>query len=32
MPAWDEPLPKLYGKIKEDVFYQRGKLLEQWTL
>lgn len=32
MPAWDDPLPKLYSKIKEDVFYQKGKFLEQWTL
>lgn len=32
MPAWDEPLPKLYSKITDDVFYQRGKYLEQWTL
>jgi len=32
MPAWDDPLPKLYSKIKDDAFYQKGKLLEQWTL
>jgi len=32
MPAWDDPLPKLYSKVKEDVFYQKGKFLEQWTL
>jgi len=32
MPAWDDPMPKLYSKVKEDVFYQKGKFLEQWTL
>lgn len=32
MPAWDDPLPKQFSKIKDDVFYQRGKFLEQWTL
>lgn len=32
MPAWDDPLPKLYSKVTEDVFYQKGKYLEQWTL
>lgn len=31
MPAWDDPLPKQYSKVKEDVFYQKGKFLEQWT-
>ena len=32
MPAWDDPLPKQFSKVKEDVIYQRGKFLEQWTL
>lgn len=31
MPAWDDPLPKLFSKITDDVFYQKGKYLEQWT-
>jgi len=31
MPAWDEPRPTLFSQVNQDVLYQNGKLLEQWT-
>lgn len=31
-PNWRDPLPKLFGKLDENVAYQRGKLVEQWTI
>ena len=31
-PDWRTPLPQKYGKLAEDVVYQKGALLEQWTI
>jgi len=31
-PKWDDPLPHQYGKLDENVDYQKGDLLEQWTI
>jgi len=31
-PDWRKPLPVKYGNLVEDVIYQRGLLLEQWTI
>lgn len=31
-PEWRSPLPTKYGKLSEDVVYQKGALLEQWTI
>lgn len=31
-PRWDDPLPHQYGKLDQDVIYQKGNLLEQWTI
>jgi len=31
-PQWNDPLPHQYGKLDQDVLYQKGNLLEQWTI
>lgn len=31
-PKWDDPLPHQYGKLDQDVEYQKGRNLEQWTI
>ena len=31
-PKWDDPLPHQYGKLDKEIDYQKGKLLEQWTI
>lgn len=31
-PQWNDPLPHQYGKLDQDVVYQKGNLLEQWTI
>lgn len=31
-PEWRKPFPVKYGNLIEDVIYQRGLLLEQWTI
>lgn len=31
-PEWRDPLPKQYSKLVEDVVYQKGNLVEQWTV
>jgi hypothetical protein len=31
-PKLDDPLPHQYGKLDQDVEYQKGKNLEQWTI
>ena len=31
-PKWDDPLPHQYGQLDQDVLYQKGNLLEQWTI
>ena len=31
-PDWRKPWPVKYGSLVEDVIYQRGLLLEQWTI
>lgn len=32
LPDWRNPLPKSYGKLDENVSYQRGRIIEQWTV
>lgn len=32
LPQWDNQLPKLYGKLNQDISYQRGDLVEQTTI
>jgi hypothetical protein len=32
IPEWRDPLPYQYGKLIEDVIYQKGQLVEQWTV
>lgn len=32
LPQAEDPLPKPYGLIDDEVLYQKGRLLEQWTL
>lgn len=31
-PEWRDPLPRIYGKLDENVSHQKGKLMEQWTI
>jgi hypothetical protein len=31
-PSWREFLPQKYGRVNENVIYQKGDLLEQWTI
>jgi hypothetical protein len=31
-PEWRSPRPKLYGKLSEDVIYEKGINMEQWTV
>lgn len=31
-PDWRDPMPKSFGQLDENVSYQRGKLVEQWTV
>lgn len=31
-PEWKDPLPKQFSKLKEDITYQQGSLLDQWTI
>lgn len=32
MPEWRDPLPHPYSKLVEDVIYQQGQFVEQWTV
>ena len=32
LPKPDDPLPKPYGQVDDEVLYQKGLLLEQWTI
>jgi hypothetical protein len=32
LPEWRDPMPKSYGKLDENVSYQRGRIIEQWTV
>jgi hypothetical protein len=31
-PEWKDPLPKQFSKLREDITYQQGALLDQWTI
>jgi hypothetical protein len=31
-PSWRQYLPQKYGIVSENVIYQKGDLLEQWTI
>lgn len=31
-PEWRSPKPQLYGKLSEDVVYEKGENIEQWTI
>lgn len=31
LPEWDDAAPKLFGQIGQEVSYQKGELIEQWT-
>jgi hypothetical protein len=31
-PEWRDPFPHEYSKLIEDVVYQKGNLVEQWTV
>lgn len=31
-PDWRDPMPKNYGQLDEAVSYQKGELVEQWTI
>jgi hypothetical protein len=31
-PEWRDPMPKSFGQLDENVQYQKGKLLEQYTV
>lgn len=32
LPRWDDPLPHQYGKAEHDVLFQKGSLVDQWTI
>lgn len=32
LPQWDDQLPHLFGKLVQDISYQRGDLVEQITI
>lgn len=31
-PEWRDPKPHLYGKLNEEVIYEKGQNIEQWTI
>lgn len=31
-PEWRDPLPKSFGKIQDNVVYQGGQNVQQWTM
>jgi hypothetical protein len=32
LPDWRDPFPVVYGKLNQEVEYQKGALIEQWTI
>lgn len=32
IPEWRNSLPTKYGKLSQDVIYQKGALIEQWSI
>lgn len=32
MPEWSDRLPHNYGQLNTDITYQKGSLVEQWTI
>jgi len=31
-PMFDQPLPHQYSKLDQDVLFQKGNLVDQWTI
>jgi len=31
-PEWRSPKPQTYSKLSEDVIYEKGQNIEQWTI
>ena len=31
-PEWRSPKPQIYSKLSEDVLYEKGQNIEQWTI